>query len=106
MKTLANDTEVEEDDDIGDYFAKMLLQFGQFSSPNEVNLKINPFGRTFDNIEIKDLYQAVKSKTNLENSSRYESSKLLEMRASSISSIGQFKLITSQDHLNPVEPLQ
>ena len=55
---------------------------------------------------MKELYEAVKTKTQLENSSKYQSSKLLEISSSPISSIGQFKLITDEDHLNPQKPLQ
>ena len=82
----------------------MLQQFSIFESDEKI--KINPFGRTFDNIETKELYEAVKAKTILENSSQYKSSKMLKLRSSPISSIGQFKIITSEDHITPLEKLQ
>jgi len=54
---------------------------------------------------MKELYEAVKTKTKLENTDKYDSSTLLKIKASTISSIGQFKLITSEDHLSPLKPL-
>ena len=68
-------------------------------------LKINKFGRTFDNIDLELLYESVKSKTLLENSNKYEDQNHLSLRMSTVSSIGKFKITSSEPHINPIEPL-
>ena len=52
------------------------------------NIVINPFGKTFDNVDLELLFGAVKSKTLLENSSKYQDEKNLSLKMSPISSFG------------------
>jgi hypothetical protein len=72
----------------------------------EDKIIIKPFGRTFNNIDLELLYDSVKTKTILENSKRYKDQENLTLKLSSISSSGKFKIISSEHHLNPIEPLQ
>ena len=62
---------------------------------------INPFGPTFDNVDIDQLFKSVIAKTKLENNDKYSSQKNVKMSFSKVSNIGQFKLKFDEKHLKP-----
>ena len=58
---------------------EFLLNKFKTSPYYEEGVIINPFGKTFNNIDSKDLYKSVKTKTLLENSKRYQEEKSLSL---------------------------